>query len=195
MHSTGASRSREYLPYLLTVFLGCASLFVWLIRTTPAAQSALKRRLTPVQQEQLRRRKLKNDPRMAEIAPQLDYLTKRPSGADAEPFLVVFIGHCTKCSAKTITAWDEEAKSSRTKVLLVALDAEAAVNSFLKSNQMSLPIISDPSGKLAKAYNAFWFPRAYGIDRSGKVSWIQDTRTPFSAPLIIQRFKELIEHA
>jgi hypothetical protein len=58
------------------------------------------------------------------------------------------------------------------EVVLVLQASAAAVREYAANQQLSLAVVADEDGFLAKAYNAFWTPRVYGL-REGRLSWIQ----------------------
>lgn len=61
------------------------------------------------------------------------------------------------------------------EVVLVLQASTDAVRQYAASQRLNFAVVSDEDGSLARAYNAFWKPRVYGLV-GGRLRWIQKAR-------------------
>jgi peroxiredoxin len=134
------------------------------------------------QREQQRRALMKNDPLLERQAPAITIssVDGRKIRLGHQPTIVVFIGTCTSCVAANLTEWErvQNGKGERLAIVIVSRDTKQRIHEFLKRTPLTMPVLPDEHGVLAKAYNAVWIPRIYGVDESARLVWIQkDTYT------------------
>jgi prepilin-type N-terminal cleavage/methylation domain-containing protein len=75
---------------------------------------------------------------------------------------------------RDLVQWRQaQRKRQNLRILIVSRDEEKNIRKFLASHPLiELPIVADPQGRIAESYNAAWTPRSYGIDRKGRLIWI-----------------------
>ncbi len=105
-----------------------------------------------------------------------------------KPVIIVFIGTCTSCLTPDLFEWEQvqREEGKRLGILFVSRDSKQRIREFLKQNLLTVPIIPDERGLLAKAYNAIWTPRIYGIDENTRLVWIQKDTSVADAHTIAQ---------
>lgn len=93
------------------------------------------------------------------------------------PLLLVVFKGCEGCGAQKLKEWAEvlgEWETWRRHLLgvLVVQDKEEKVREIVKKNGWKVTVIADEDGRIGKALNAFFMPRAYGFE-GGKLVWVQ----------------------
>ncbi len=179
----------QRLPYFMLFLLAELWLLMRLLPNDPMVVQRIQtlgQARRQAQGEMQRRQLMRNDPRLGIRAPNIPLSqavvasdsTRRFLGADRpsaeQPKILIFIGACSPCVLNDLKQWERlQPQWQDVKILLVGRSTPKQITDFVKSTQLTLPIIPDPQGRLAKAYNAVWVPRAYVIDRQGKITWIQ----------------------
>lgn len=180
-------KGHRWLPYLTLVLLAEVWLFMRLLPCDPLLIQrfqAIREARRQAQEEQRRNELMRNDPRVgvkvSDLAPESVTVVTRegqrkmPLRAENQATILVFIGYCTSCMASELSKWAElRSKAQDIKMVIVSRSSAEQVADFLEGTKQNLPIVSDPEGRLAKAFNAVWVPRVYGLDRQERIVWIQ----------------------
>jgi peroxiredoxin len=125
---------------------------------------------------------IKNDLPIGSVAPQLKDAPVNAEwnlSAVEKPTIIVFIGPCSSCMAQNLVAWQKvyDKWSGKLRILIISRDSRDHIVEFVKMMKLTLPVIPDPDGSLAKAYNAAWVRRVYGINSKGILVWIESDMT------------------
>ncbi len=82
------------------------------------------------------------------------------------------------------------------ELLAVSVDegGAEAVASFLQRNRLTLPVLLDPGGSVAKSYGTFKFPETYLLDRSGIVRYKVIGPADWSNPANVKAIRDMIDH-
>ncbi len=81
------------------------------------------------------------------------------------------------------------------ELLAVSVDegGAGAVTSFLHRNKLSLPVLLDPGGTVARSYGTLKFPETYILDRSGIVRYKVIGPADWSAPENMNVIRDLAD--
>jgi peroxiredoxin len=81
------------------------------------------------------------------------------------------------------------------ELLAVSVDegGAEAVTSFLRRNNLGLPVVLDPGGTVARSYGTFKFPETYILDRSGIVRYKVIGAADWSNPANLSVIRDLID--
>ncbi|MDW8029430.1 MAG: hypothetical protein RMK94_13665 [Armatimonadota bacterium] len=175
------SEPRNRLSALLTCFLALLAIFLMLAKNIYEVQRWLisweAKRYSLQAREQLEQA-LQNDPPMGiSLASLFDkenlfFLPNSPS------LLLVVFGGCGGCEegvvkewAETLGNWETWRKEQIMGALVLQRDTEK-VKKMVVEKGWKVTVIGDESGRITRALNAFFVPRAYGFF-DGKLVWIQ----------------------
>lgn len=93
-----------------------------------------------------------------------------------KPLLIVVLQECEGCPGSPARAWAELMSTKTWRricgIVLVIQEEETKVKTVAVKSGWKVPVIADEDGRVAKALNAFFTPRAYGFE-GGKLVWIQ----------------------
>ncbi len=133
-------------------------------------------------------RQLRQDPLLGTRLPNV-LISKRAASVSqrdkgrkemSQARLVVFGGPLSSCCtresegvAHRIASEVQQKVAHQSVEVVLVLQAPAeAVREYAANQRLSFAIVSDEDGSLAKAYNAFWTPRVYGL-MEGQLRWMQ----------------------
>ena len=82
------------------------------------------------------------------------------------------------------------------ELLAVSVDEGGVdrVTSFMKKNGLTLPVLLNPGGSVAKSYGTFKFPETYLLDRSGIVRYKVIGPADWSHPENVKAIRDMIDH-
>ena len=82
------------------------------------------------------------------------------------------------------------------ELLAVSVDEGGAerVTSFMQKNGLTLPVLLNPGGSVAKSYGTFKFPETYLLDRSGIVRYKVIGPADWSMPANVKAIRDMIDH-
>jgi|GEM_PF-587795 len=93
-----------------------------------------------------------------------------------KPLLIVVLQECEGCSVSLARVWAELMSATTWRkicgIMLVIQEEETKVKTVAVKSGWKIPVIADEEGRVAKALNAFFTPRAYGFE-GGKLVWVQ----------------------
>ena len=81
-------------------------------------------------------------------------------------------------------------------LLAVSVDegGSEAVTSFMQRNRLTMPVLLNPGGSVAKSYGTFKFPETYLLDRSGIVRYKVIGSADWSLPANVKAIRDMIDH-
>jgi hypothetical protein len=134
------------------------------------------------------------DPRLGARAPELklfaeDRQSVQLGGLAGKKVALVFLKAGCGCSTDALAnAWGTVHRKFPTSTVIMAFQKlDKAVEASARKIG-GVRVVLDPGGKTAMRYNALWLPRAYTLDESGNVSYVQGAKTLDSqAPLVVER--------
>lgn len=188
--SESASRRSRHMLWLLPLLV--LEAVVWQ-RLQPPAQSSPKRGLPFDPDDPIVQRRFVYDPHRdphpgqrgpVMILRDLDGVRSTQVPSRRHPTVVVFPSDCSSCGGgATIVQWDSLQRGHPEANVVVATPEDAsAVRRVLTGRDLKLRVLLDTEGKTAKRYNARWHPRAYLLDRQGRIVYVQpDTQTEVDA--------------
>lgn len=100
---------------------------------------------------------------------------------------------CPPCKAEMphMQKFYHEQKDSGVEILAVNLTSseknEADIGEFIKSNELSFPVLLDQNGDIAQTYQAFTIPTSYVIDTNGII------RNKVVGPMDTEMMEELVK--
>ncbi len=82
------------------------------------------------------------------------------------------------------------------ELLAVSVDEGGVetVTSFMQRNKLTLPVLLNPGGSVAKSYGTFKFPETYLLDRSGVVRYKMIGAADWSLPANVKAIRDMIDH-
>lgn len=127
------------------------------------------------------------DPKRGIPAPSVRLRNKEGGTVTLDAFqghrvALIFGYDVSSCSAKqVIEAWSRFQEQHSRDIVIFAVeridkDAKAAIAECAKG-PVTVRILLDPAGKTAKRFNAKWLLRAYTVDQSGRLAYIQPEST------------------
>lgn len=170
-----AARIRTRLLWLLCIealVMACVVWWNWELLAWPYTER-ITRRIEARNKEQQFARYMRNDPPVGKPVPMIGRLGLQGAG-DAKFTVVAFSTGASCCTGKVAEALRAvEQAGVGVVVVMVVRDSSESVKAFKKVHHVSFQVLADPDGSLAQACNAFWMPRAYLLDREGRLVWIQ----------------------
>jgi len=192
-----ATRRDAAVPRVRRGFLwalaGTAAVFIYLVHANwflvgypymARAQAWLQERA----QERVFARGLKQDPPLGARLPDVlmnqraASVSERADGRKAvsQGQIIVFGGPLSACCtresvdvARGLPAkLRQQTAGQAVEVVLVLQASASAVREYAASQRWNFTVVADEEGSLARAYNAFWTPRVYGLV-GGRLRWIQ----------------------
>jgi peroxiredoxin len=81
------------------------------------------------------------------------------------------------------------------ELLAVSVDegGEKTVASFMQRNRLTLPVLLNPGGSVARSYGTFKFPETYLLDRSGIVRYKVIGPADWSLPATVKAIRDMID--
>jgi hypothetical protein len=170
------------LPVLLTCFLSLLVLFLVLFWNSPEGQRWLAQwqsyRHALQVQVQLAQA-LRYDPPMGTPLAHFIVKASKEFVVPSAPFLLLIVlGSCEGCGEKVVKDWAETLGNWETwrkeniSGVLVLREGAEKVKKMVAEKGWQVTVIGDRKGKIAKALNACFLPRAYGFANS-KLVWLQ----------------------
>lgn len=93
-----------------------------------------------------------------------------------KPLLIVVLQECEGCPGSLARTWAELMSATTWRricgAVLVVQKEKTKVKTVAAKGKWKVPVIADEEGRVAKALNAFFTPRAYGFE-GGKLVWVQ----------------------
>jgi peroxiredoxin len=136
------------------------------------------------------------------LAPELDLPNVGPGTLKLSSFrgkpvlLAFFMADCELCAKEVpqIELVHREFRLKNLIVLGVAVDRDyAARESFLKSNNVSFGILTDPNGDAVyRAFGSYKMPEAYLIDASGRVAAVWLGAVNWRSPEVRQKLLDVL---
>lgn len=110
-------------------------------------------------------------------------------GSGREHTLLVFLPEMG-CSARSLlSSWGKMTKQfPSTRLIGVSQRSEEELHMGCHADIAAIPVVLDSGAKLARTLNASWLPRAYMLDRNGRIQYVQPVTTmDGSAVLEVER--------
>lgn len=170
-------RRQSWLPYLSLFLLAQIAVLLSVARHDRALLDRLQERTDAYTIRRRAQENRRNDPALgtplsAGIIPALRAAITR--GGFRGETILVFIGPCASCTARDLKQWQSiAAHNPQKRVLIVSRDTPSNIARFVESERFLLPIVADPGGVSAKAFNVTWIPRTYQVNEKGALTWIQ----------------------
>jgi peroxiredoxin len=81
-------------------------------------------------------------------------------------------------------------------LLAVSVDEGGAetVTTFMQRNRLTIPVLLNPGGSVAKSYGTFKFPETYLLDRRGIVRYKVIGAADWSLPVNVKAVRDMIDH-
>jgi hypothetical protein len=77
-----------------------------------------------------------------------------------------------------VDAWSRlPQQQKQVRVVFVAAQDDPALREACGDRRETVRVAFDPDGRLAGLFNARWKPRAYLLDRAGRLAYVQPVRT------------------
>lgn len=197
------SKKSTALPYLSLTALLLLAVLLYLVPQDLALMDSIERLKTqyirlPRERERMKRL-LANDPIVGSslVANQNGMIGKVLASAELkgkESTVLLFIGPCASCIATDLRTWIAVAQDHpRIGLAVISRDTLANIEKFRRTENITIPFFRDTDGTTAKAVNALWVPRAYQIDRTGKLLWAQKDQglSPDSAMQFIEKSPQM----
>ncbi|MCS6861666.1 MAG: hypothetical protein NZT92_15270 [Abditibacteriales bacterium] len=197
---TAAPRVRRGLLWGLA---GTAAVFVYLVHANwylvgsphvARAQAWLQARA----QERQLARQLRQDPPLGARLPDVLRSSSAAHGQKevSKARIVVFGGPLSACCtgesedvARVLADRMQQMGASQSVEGVLVLQASAgAVKGYAATQRLDFAVVADEDGSLARAYNAFWTPRVYGLVE-GRLRWIQKAKQ-VNAQEVVQAFSK-----
>jgi thiol-disulfide isomerase/thioredoxin len=90
-------------------------------------------------------------------------------------YLDFWASWCAPCKLSFKFMHDLRTRYPQNELAIVAINVDrdhAAAQAFIRDNNVTLPVIYDPAGKLAAQYKVATMPTSFGIDRSGQTKFV-----------------------
>jgi peroxiredoxin len=71
-------------------------------------------------------------------------------------------------------------------------EGPARIDAFAQKLGLSLPIVRDTDGSVAKAWNARIFPASYVVDRNGRIRYVLIGGADWTSPALVSTITELL---
>jgi peroxiredoxin len=71
-------------------------------------------------------------------------------------------------------------------------EGPARIDAFAQKMSLSLPIVRDTDGSVAKAWNARIFPSSYVVDRDGRIRYVVTGEAEWTSPALVSTISELL---
>jgi hypothetical protein len=168
----------KYLLPLSAIFFVASLILLFLIKSNTDLQFHLGNLASDIQASLLQY-KPEADPKVSYTAPSL-----RLRNTDNQPFLwedkrnpltiLLFVGECTNCAVRRITAWKVLQKTGVPYRLLVVTPDNMTGVKWLQSKIGSDAIVVQDNHRMtSEAYNVKWTPRAYVVDHNKTLLYCQ----------------------
>lgn len=176
------SKPQNRLSVLLTCFLTLLAIFLVLLKNAPEGQRWLaswQENLHAFQAKEQLKQALLHDPPMGfSLVKAVGNIDDLPSISNPSSLLLVVLGSCEGCEEKVVMEWAETLgkwetwrKEQIIGALILQRGAEK-VKKMVAEKGWKVTVIGDEDGKIAKALNACFVPRAYGFVE-GELVWLQ----------------------
>lgn len=109
--------------------------------------------------------------------PPLHSTVDLPGVAPADGTLVLVVGDCQSCQLKSLDT-RKMRLDSRIRLITVKRPGTEIAPSLEK---LSTSVVTDRGNAIERSLNAAWLPRAYMVDGSNRLTWIQPTPNTWPA--------------
>jgi thiol-disulfide isomerase/thioredoxin len=135
------------------------------------------------------------------VAPAIDLMTAdgRPLSLQALRGKVVLVNFwatwCEPCIREmpSLQQLRDQLQADGFEVLAVNYqEGPARINSFIEKLQLSLPVVRDTDGSVARAWGARVFPANYLVDRAGNIRHSMSGAADWTSPSLVSTIRTLL---
>jgi len=166
----------EKLPFLIGLLLIAIWCFFRVLPHDPVLRMTISALLVPPRRASafnpIKPSMLQHDPPLGALLPT----PAIPRMKVRRPTFVVFTTGCSLCSLGVVGSAAQEARLDDDNLIVVSPSVVATMRRFMKDHEIEVSVVSDPEHRYNSAYNVSFLPRAYLLDRGGRLAW---SRIPF----------------